>query len=216
MTHWRRYPEAGLSLLEMTVVLVTVSILAAAMYAYFGQSITHGYVPAAALQETFDLATAVENLTSDYQTVVGRESAPVWRAGTFYAVGDRVRVPGQDFGHLYECIQLGTSGTVPPTWRNSVGDSIPDGTLVWRVLPGELDEIAQKIPQLADGSGTGAVNGVVQDYEYGHYGVASLEFIRFADGEERAVGPEDPRNLLKVVLVNPAGERMSLLLTTSY
>jgi hypothetical protein len=208
--------RAGFSLVEMTVLLVTSSILAAAMYAYFGRSITHGYVPAAALQETLDLATAVESLTSDYRSIVGRDSAPAWTPQTPYQVGDRVRVPGRDFGHLFQCARGGVSGASPPAWPNAPGTRFGDGTVLWEVLPGELDAVVRKIPLLADGSGSGAVDGVVRDYEYGRYGVVFLGFIDFADGEERPAGPAGPRNLLKVVLVNAPGERMTTLLTTSY
>ncbi|MFP4421316.1 MAG: Tfp pilus assembly protein FimT/FimU [Desulfococcaceae bacterium] len=214
-----RFPQRalGFSLLEMTVVLVVSSILAATMYAYFGRSVTHGYVPLASLQSALDLSTAMENLTSDYRRWIETDTAPPWRPETIYQPGDRVRAPGRKFGHLFACIEEdGISGASEPTWENVPGNIVVDGTTRWRVLPGQLDGLVQKISMLADDGGPGDLDGVVQDYEYGRYGIHFLEFIRLLDGVERAIESQDPRNLLKVVLVNDAGERFTLLLTTSY
>lgn len=207
----------GFSLLEMTVVLVISSILAATMYAYFGRSVTHGYVPLVSLQSSLDLSTAMENLTSDYRQWIETETAPPWQAETTYQPGDRVRAPNRKFGHMFECIEEdGISGASEPAWENIPGKIIVDGATRWRVLPGELDGFVQKISLPADDGGPGSVDGVVQDYEYGRYGIHFLEFILLVDGMERNIGSDDPRNLLKVILVNDVGERFTLLLTTSY
>jgi prepilin-type N-terminal cleavage/methylation domain-containing protein len=207
----------GFSLLEMTVVLVISSILAATIYAYFGRSVTHGYVPLVSLQSSLDLSTAMENLTSDYRQWIETETAPPWQAETTYQPGDRVRAPNRKFGHLFECVEEnGVSGASEPVWENIPGNVILDGTTRWRVLPGELDGLLQKITFFADGSGSGSVDGVVQDYEYGRYGVHFLGFIQFINGSEQAIDSQDPRNLLKIILLNDVGERFTLLFTTSY
>lgn len=213
----RRGAQKGFSLLEMIVLLVTTSILAAMMYTYFGRAVTHGYVPLASLQRSLDLSTALENMTSDYANWVGAAAAPAWKANTVYQPGDRVRVPNGEFGHLFQCVEEnGESGPNPPAWINVPGAIVPDGTTRWEVLPGELDGFLEKISRLADGGGSGSADGVVQDYEYGRYGIQYLGFIRFSGGEEQPAAPEDPRNSLKVALVNGDGERISTLFTTSY
>ncbi len=214
----RRRLQAGFTLLEMTVLLVATSILASMMYAYFGRAMTHGYVPLASLQKSLDLSAAVENLTSDYSSRVGANTAPPWRSNAPYQSGDRVRAPDREFGHLFRCIEEnGESGPNQPAWSNVPGTIVPDGTTRWEVLPGELDDFLEKIPRLAEGGEAGSVDGVVRDYEYGRYGVRHLGFIHFSVGEgERPVAPGDPRNTLKVTLVNGDGERITTLFTTSY
>jgi prepilin-type N-terminal cleavage/methylation domain-containing protein len=206
----------GFSLLEMIVLLVVASILSAMMYAFFGESLTQGYVPVAAFRDSLDLATAMENLTSDYDGYFRAENALRWRAEEEYLVGDRVRAVGRDFGHFFRCILDGQSGTDEPAWRNIPGTIIDDGGTRWEVLPGELDPVVSNVLRLADGGGFGLADGVVRDYEYGRYGVVDLEFIEMSTGEERPVGDADPRNLLKITLINGTGERLSVLFSTSY
>lgn len=211
-----RLRSPGFTLMEMAVLLVVTSIFAAMLYAYFGRSITHGYVPFVSLQNSLDLSSSMDNLTSDYATIFGDTSARRWRPETAYAIGDRVRRRGPEFGHLFRCVQDGISGVDEPVWNNVPGTEIPDGGTRWVVLEGELDELVRKIPLLADGSGSGTANGVVQNYEYGRYGVDFLDFIRLRSGEERPVTATQPRSLLKVTLVNETGERITALFTTSY
>jgi hypothetical protein len=213
----RREGQHGFTLLEMTVLLVATSILAAMMYTYFGRTVTHGYVPLASLQKSLDLSTAVENMTSDYANWAGSDAAPPWKANQRYEPGERVRAPNREFGHLFQCIEEnGESGPSQPAWTNVPGAIVLDGTTRWEVLPGELDGFLEKISRLADGGGNGSADGVVRDYEYGRYGIHYLGFIQLSGGEEEPPAPQDPRNSLKVSLVNGDGERITTLFTTSY
>jgi len=57
---------AGFTLIELIVTLAVVAILSAAMYQYFGTSMTHSAVPVFRLQKSFALQRVMENITADY------------------------------------------------------------------------------------------------------------------------------------------------------
>jgi len=60
---------------------------------------------------------------------------PQWQASTAYTPQASVvprQTPG---GHLYECVTAGTSAATEPTWPITPGDTITDGTVVWKCMP---------------------------------------------------------------------------------
>lgn len=54
-----------------------------------------------------------------------------WAASTIHEVGDR-RIPTTIGALWYVCTQSGTTGTVEPTWPTIIGNTVTDGTVVWR------------------------------------------------------------------------------------
>lgn len=54
-----------------------------------------------------------------------------WAPNTIYEVGDR-RIPTTIGARWYVCTQSGTSGASEPTWPTVLGNTVNDGTVVWR------------------------------------------------------------------------------------
>lgn len=58
-------------------------------------------------------------------------SFPIWITATPYQLGTFV-VPSPGNGHLYRCIQAGTSGGAQPAFPTTQGTIIADGTVIWQ------------------------------------------------------------------------------------
>ncbi len=57
-------------------------------------------------------------------------SYDTWAALTAYTPSDRV-VPVAPDEKCYECTTAGTSAATEPSWDSTVGNTTPDGTVVW-------------------------------------------------------------------------------------
>jgi prepilin-type N-terminal cleavage/methylation domain-containing protein len=66
-------------------------------------------------------------------TVVGEDisTSPEWQASTAYTRGMRVLPPSASGKHFL-CTTSGTSGTVEPTWPQTAGSTLTDGTVRWQ------------------------------------------------------------------------------------
>lgn len=81
--------------------------------AWSGERVTFGYIP-----------------DPDVAPVVKIDASAAWAATTLYAAGDLLL----DTARAYLCITAGTSGAVEPTWPTTAGNTVADGTAVWRDL----------------------------------------------------------------------------------
>lgn len=214
----RALDSNAFTLIEVLVMLTLAAIMGSIMYSYFSTAVIRSSEPIELLKKSFDLHTVNENIAEDYDTIVTLPASPFtsWEALRFYESGDIVVSRTERFGHTYRCVNAGISGSVEPPWQTTVGNTITDGDAVWRVQPGQLDEMISRIREKRTGGQSS--DNIVRDYRYyGRYGISYLGFIRFIDGEEMPVSRADePRNLLKVILKNDPGESVTLLFTTSY
>lgn len=71
-----------------------------------------------------------ETLGTKTLTRVDSSSATAWQASTAYSLGDIVRAT-TDNGHLFVCVQAGTSGGSEPTWVTDKLEDTTDNTVVW-------------------------------------------------------------------------------------
>jgi hypothetical protein len=67
---------------------------------------------------------------SNYPAVYLNLSVPSWQASHDYKVGEGVDVGGW----LYQCTTAGASGGSAPTWVQTYGATITDGTVVWTAM----------------------------------------------------------------------------------
>lgn len=82
-----------------------------------------------------DAMIASENLQTDEDNNVITQPPPPpaafsWSSLTEYDAGDRV-VPTVANGFEYSTASSGTSGDTEPTWPTVVGETVPDGNIVW-------------------------------------------------------------------------------------
>lgn len=69
------------------------------------------------------LATKTVNFVDD-------GSATAWAASTSYSLGAVVR-PTTANGHVYVCVQAGTSAATEPTWPTASRRTVTDNTVIW-------------------------------------------------------------------------------------
>jgi len=66
----------------------------------------------------------------------------VWQANTSYSAGTIIE-PTTPNGFRYECITAGTSGGTEPAWPTNIGDTVTDGTAVWKCISTKLPSAQQ-------------------------------------------------------------------------
>ncbi|WP_018991300.1 phage tail tube protein [Aromatoleum toluclasticum] len=97
---------------------------------------THELLAAQALTNEAQSAWSGERVTFNYipdpdvAPVVKIDATAAWAQNTVYVEGDLVL----DTARAYLCIDGGTSGGVEPTWPVTAGQTVTDGTAVWRDL----------------------------------------------------------------------------------
>lgn len=69
-------------------------------------------------------------LGSKALSIVDSSAATAWQSATAYALGDIVRATS-DNGHLFVCVDAGTSGGTEPTWVQDKMEDTTDNTVVW-------------------------------------------------------------------------------------
>ena len=82
-----------------------------------------------------------------------------WKASNTYVLGDTC-IATTFNGYAYKCTTAGTSGTVEPTWPNTLGATVTDGTVVWTCISAIGSDYATIT---SDGLGTTAA-GLCQNY----------------------------------------------------
>ncbi len=60
-----------------------------------------------------------------------------WSANTNIQTGEIVE-PTTPNGYRYECITAGTTASTEPTWPTNIGDTVSDGTVVWKCIATKL------------------------------------------------------------------------------
>lgn len=70
-------------------------------------------------------------ILQDYIPTSNPFQTPSWQASTTYSAGDKVE-PTTPNGYYYKCITAGTSDIAEPTWPTTIGQTVNDGTCVWR------------------------------------------------------------------------------------
>jgi len=85
------------------------------------------------LGSTLDLISIEDELEQLSYVKVARVQVQsgAWQAYTSYTLGQSV-TPTTPNGRRYECITSGTSSAAEPTWPTSVGDTIMDGSVIWK------------------------------------------------------------------------------------
>ena len=70
-----------------------------------------------------------------------------WAASTAFSVGD-VRRPSanQGTGLFFRCTTAGTSASSEPSWPNSIGDTVTDGTCVWTAISSTFGDLVASNP----------------------------------------------------------------------
>ena len=78
-----------------------------------------------------DYQNAVKNWVATETSIV---DALLWQPETVYAVGNQVKTPSLPSESVLVCTVAGTSGASEPDYTNvSVGDTVTDGTVEWKV-----------------------------------------------------------------------------------
>ncbi|MHC1730198.1 MAG: pilus assembly protein [Syntrophobacteraceae bacterium] len=78
----------------------------------------------------FDLSYSADAIY--FGTIKGTYNTK-WTASTAYALGTSVRPPTAN-GYAYICTQAGTSGSSAPSWSTTVGATVNDSSVKWKVL----------------------------------------------------------------------------------
>ena len=199
--------QSGFTLLEAIITLIIASLLGSMLFSYFAVA-NQAVLPIGSYQKSLDLQRVMENITSDYHTIVGREAYPQWEPLKGYSENEIVSSKSIPFGHLFICISGGISGEGEPHWSTDENNVIEDGDVIWREYKGELEPLISKLT-LQSGGGS-AVSS------YGQYEIREIKFIRFENNLEIAVSAGEPENLLKLTIRNDQGESITSLFTTSY
>lgn len=58
-----------------------------------------------------------------------------WQASTAYTLQASVVPRLTPADHRYECVTAGVSAATEPTWPTTLGDTVTDGTVVWKCVP---------------------------------------------------------------------------------
>ena len=71
----------------------------------------------------------------------------VWSGSTAFSVGD-IRRPSdqQPSGLFFRCTTAGNSASAEPSWPNTIGDTVTDGTCVWTAIASAFEELAKINP----------------------------------------------------------------------
>ena len=198
---------SGFTLLEAIVTLTVASLLGSMLFSYFAAA-NRAVLPAESFQKSLHLQRVMENITSDYYAVVGRESFSKWEPLKAYAAGDIVTSKARKFGHLFVCVSEGVSGDSEPQWLNADIRTIEDEGVVWKEHKGELEPLISRV--------TRKTGRNFRAPSYGRYQIAELRFIKFENHIEAPVSTDDPENLLKLTIQDGQGETLTSLFTTSY
>jgi hypothetical protein len=94
---------------------------------------THDYfdhVVAAEVANGAGYTTDGAALTTPASAYVAAASATAWATLTTYKVGDIVRKVATN-GHVYICIDPGTTAAGEPTWPTDGRETVADGTVLW-------------------------------------------------------------------------------------
>jgi prepilin-type N-terminal cleavage/methylation domain-containing protein len=140
--------------------------------------------------------------------------AGMWKAATYYAVGDIVIPTTTKLnGHFYRCKTAGTSLATEPIWPPTGGSTINDGGVVW----------TRHIQYLKEAVGT--ADNTIKSNAYGQcpgincipYYVTANKFIKFTlvsgtSYMEADIVGGDPENILKIAIKNDDGETLTALL----
>jgi hypothetical protein len=95
-------------------------------------NITDGYLNYKGSQNATTQSQMQQYLTN--QNVVLRDVVTrMWQPTTTYVAGDRIFSPNLGNGYIAEVTTGGTSGSTEPTWT-SLGTSVSDGTVTWKVI----------------------------------------------------------------------------------
>lgn len=88
-----------------------------------------------------------------------------WSASGSFTLG-AWRIPTRSNGYMYSVSTAGTSAASEPTWPTTVGETVTDGTVVWRcyAMPqaGETWQAEFEVDQVAVTSGSGMPTCIVQ------------------------------------------------------
>ena len=199
--------QSGFTLLEAIITLIIASLLGSMLFSYFAV-VNQAVLPVGSYQKSLDLQRVMENITSDYYTIVGREAYPQWEPLKGYSANEIITSKAIPFGHLFICISGGISGEIEPNWSSDENNVIEDGGVIWREYKGELEPLISNLAQQP-----GEESGVSS---YGQYEIKELKFIRFENNLEIPVSAGEPENLLKLTIQNDQGESITTLFTTSY
>lgn len=71
--------------------------------------------------------------TGDTSFVTLHSQIPVWSANTPVGLGDVCRATSGFTAVYFYAISAGTTGATEPAWSNTEGDTVTDGTVVWKV-----------------------------------------------------------------------------------
>jgi hypothetical protein len=73
------------------------------------------------------------------EKAVAQPGRAAWQASTGYGVVGATRRPTTPNGFLYKVVTTGISGSSEPTWPTTLGDTVTDGTAVWKCVPDYLN-----------------------------------------------------------------------------
>lgn len=117
------------------------------------------------LSTNFDIKTKVISLVGDGSSKLLLYTTTQWAVGTIYALNARVRPTATKYkSRTFKCTTNGTShATTEPTWPDSSGSTVTDGTVTWtedsddydRHILGGLDIFSKDYPHILLASITG-------------------------------------------------------------
>lgn len=106
------------------------------------------------MSTNLDIRTKLISLVSDDAGKLTLYTPTIWTANTVYALNTRVK-PTSYKSRTYKCTTIGTShATAQPTWPESSGATVTDGTVTWteesddydRHILGALDLFSKSVP----------------------------------------------------------------------
>lgn len=126
------YPKGMLNIMEGDIDLVSDTIKGALMTSSHSWNDTHENWSSISANEASGTGYTAggQTLTSKALSLVDSSTLTAWQSSTAYALGDLVRKTTDD-GHVYLCVDPGTSGGSEPTWVTDKFEDTTDNTVIW-------------------------------------------------------------------------------------
>ena len=128
----KQYPHGVKNFLEGDIDLLVDTIKLALVDSNHAFNAAHEFWSSVSANEVSDggYTAGGQQVTTPAVTVVQSASLSAWASSTAYAVGDLVRATS-DNGHVFMCVQAGTSGGSEPSWVTDRGEDTDDNTVIW-------------------------------------------------------------------------------------
>ncbi len=136
------------------------------------------------------------------------EGVGSWTASTVYSTGDAVDVDGT----IYEVVGItgsGLSGTTQPTWPATLGVTVTDGEVTWRMTPDLLSMVKSTVKQVADAASESANIGLMTFSDNGKGGQLEIAIANVT----KHTDPNDPDAIdtTRLDAFNDAVDALSLI-----